>query len=83
MGSGRSIFSYQYLQTGARYDEKCLLIATDRSADDIIAQAEQFHWNFKKMIDDDMLTIHYIDSQKITEEKAIDEIERLRPPSTQ
>ena len=77
LGSGRSIFSYQFLQAGAEYDEKSLLIATNHTADNIISQAKQFRWNFKKMIDNDMLKIHYIDTKVLSEGKSIDEIERL------
>lgn len=77
IGSGRSIFSYQFLQAGAEYDEKSLLIATNNTPDNIISQAEQFRWDFKKMIDNKMLEIHYIEPEVLCEEKAIDEIERL------
>ncbi|MCX6666522.1 MAG: hypothetical protein NT038_10790 [Euryarchaeota archaeon] len=77
VGTGRTIFSYQYLWAGLKNDEKCLLIATDRPADGIISQAIQFKWNFDKMMEEDMLKIHYIDTKTLCEWKAIDEIEHL------
>lgn len=77
IGSGRSIFSYQFLQAGAEYDEKSLLIATNNTSDNIISQAKQFRWNFKKMVDNDMLKIHYIGPEILSKGKQIDEIERL------
>jgi len=77
IGTGRTIFSYQYLQAGIRNDEKGLLISTTPHINSILQQAKCFRWNFKQMIDEDMLTIHYIDPKTLCEWKAIDEIEHL------
>lgn len=49
-GTGKTIFTLQYLSAGAAAGEKCLYLTFEEKEDKIIEQALQFDWKFDKHV---------------------------------
>jgi circadian clock protein KaiC len=59
-GSGKTIFSCQFLYNGAyKYQEKGLYVSFEEPIDDIIFDVSRFGWDIQKMIDHDKLKFIY------------------------
>jgi len=68
-GSGKTIFSLQYLYEGMKHGEKGVYISFDMSEKDLVEQASEFGWKFTKDV-----MIKYIDLNETNVSAAIDEI---------
>jgi len=68
-GTGKSIFSLQYLISGAtKYKEKGLYVSFEQTTRAIKNQASQFGWNISSLEKSGMLTIKSIPTSKMTKE---------------
>ncbi|MBI4043990.1 MAG: AAA family ATPase [Candidatus Diapherotrites archaeon] len=57
-GSGKTIFSLQFLYTGAmQHDEKGVLISLEEKPDQLIETASVFGWDFKKLVQEKKIII--------------------------
>jgi KaiC/GvpD/RAD55 family RecA-like ATPase len=56
-GTGKSIFSMQYLYHGARKGEKSLYLLFEQSAEDLVVQGELFGWGLRPLIESGMLKV--------------------------
>jgi len=60
-GSGKTIFSLQYLYEGAKRGEKGMFISLEMLPDNLIQQASRFGWDIKKYIDNGTLLFKHYD----------------------
>jgi len=66
-GTGKSIFSQQFLREGVKnQDQRCLYISFEEEPKNIIRQAEGFGWNLKELQATQKLKIIYNDITKRT-----------------
>ncbi|MFW5902892.1 MAG: RAD55 family ATPase [archaeon] len=66
-GTGKSIYSLQFLKEGAEnHDQRCLYISFEEEPESIIKQAEGFGWDLKKLQASRKLKIIYNDITKRT-----------------
>ncbi|MEM0021069.1 MAG: KaiC domain-containing protein [Fervidicoccaceae archaeon] len=56
-GTGKTIFSLHFAWEGIRSNDRVIYVTTEESRESIIAQARQFHMDFKKGIEDSKLII--------------------------
>ena len=60
-GTGKSIFSMQFLYEGAKKGEKGVYVLFEQNPEDLIIQCELFGWNLRKFIDEGMLKMISLD----------------------
>lgn len=48
-GTGKSIFSLQFLKEGAEKGQRCLYISFEEEPRQVISQAEEFEWNIREL----------------------------------
>jgi circadian clock protein KaiC len=59
-GSGKTIFSSQFLYAGAyKYNEKGLYVSFEEPVDDIILDLKKFNWEFANLIEEERLKFFY------------------------
>jgi KaiC/GvpD/RAD55 family RecA-like ATPase len=76
-GTGKTIFSQQYLINGAtQHNEKGLLVSFEQRESDIRNQAKQFGWNLEELEQKGLIKIISIPVHKITP-KTIDQIKKI------
>jgi len=76
-GTGKTIFSQQYLINGAtKHNEKGLFISFEQRENDIKNQAKQFGWNIEELEKKGLIKIISIPVHKITS-KTINEIKNI------
>ncbi len=76
-GSGKSIFAMNFVSEGCKNGEKCLYITVEQSPNEIVKQAMQFNWDYKKWENEGKLKFVGLDFRKLSEMKTYDELERL------
>jgi circadian clock protein KaiC len=59
-GAGKTIFSLAYVATGLGQGERCLYITFQDTADQLVAMASGFGWDFGKALANDKLTIAHV-----------------------
>ena len=65
-GTGKTIFSLEYLYNGAlKFKEKGLYISVGQPVDSLIEQAKLFGWKIEKLINNGMLEIIYISTKDL------------------
>lgn len=66
-GTGKTIFSMQYLMEGLKNKETCMFITLEEKPEDIIEDVRRFGWNLEKYIDDKKLFLQYEDPFQMTD----------------
>ncbi len=56
-GSGKTIFGMHIVNKACEEGKRCLILATEETSEDIIAEAEIFGFEFSRFIDEKLLTI--------------------------
>ena len=68
-GTGKTIFSLQYLLEGLKLGEKCIYISIDEKPEHVIADAAALGWNLHPFLNNEQLQIldvtGYFSSSKI------------------
>jgi len=79
-GTGKTIFSCQFLWHGLQKGETGVYITLEEDPDDIKEDAKQFGWDFSKYVDKDLCRIIYHDPAQVNNlgSVIIDEIKSLR-----
>jgi circadian clock protein KaiC len=79
-GTGKTIFSCQYLWHGLQKGETCVYITLEEDPEDIKEDALQFGWDFQKYIDKDLCRIIYHDPAQVNNLSSIliDEIKSMK-----
>ena len=72
-GSGKSIMCFQYMWEGLNNGERCLYLSSDERIVSIIKQAKELGFNFKPWIDQDKINFMYLDLDKSSIHKEIEE----------
>ncbi len=68
-GSGKTIFSLEYLVRGTKnFNQKCLYVTFEQTADDLREQAKQFGWNLKKLEKEGKLEIMAFSIEDLSQE---------------
>jgi KaiC/GvpD/RAD55 family RecA-like ATPase len=76
-GTGKSIFSMEYLVKGVtEFNEKCLYVSFEQREEAIIAQGAQFGWNLEELKKSGKLKIMSVSIDKLTKD-TIKEIQSL------
>ncbi len=60
-GTGKTLFSLQFLMEGARNGEKGLYLSFEETPQDLIRDAEALGWSLKKYVDDGIISIKYLE----------------------
>ncbi len=63
-GTGKTLFSCQYLWNGLENGENCLFISLEEEPDEIILDAREFGWDFEQYDDTDQFKIVYLNPFK-------------------
>lgn len=66
-GTGKTIFSMQYLMEGLRNGETCMFITLEEKPEDIIEDVRRFGWDLEKYIDSKKLFLQYEDPFQMTD----------------
>lgn len=75
-GTGKTIFSLQYLYNGAtKYGDKGLFVSFEENADNLRSQSMQFGWDLKRLEDEGSIVLMNIPIREITENTAKEIIE--------
>ncbi|UCH71437.1 MAG: AAA family ATPase [Thermoplasmatales archaeon] len=72
-GSGKTILCYHYIQKGLNKGEKCLYLSSDERVEGIFKQAEKLGFDFKSAVDSGLLKFMYLDLDKNTIHKEMEE----------
>lgn len=73
-GTGKTILCLQYLYEGAKSGDKGLYISFEQTEKDLQAQAKQFGWNIKKVLNKNLFFKHFDVRKKVN---LISEIEKV------
>ncbi len=60
-GTGKTLFCCQFLWEGLQKGEKCVYFTLEEAPEDIVIDAEEFGWDFKKYIKERKLILEYQD----------------------
>ncbi len=68
-GTGKSIFSSQFLLEGLRNEETCVYLSLEQKTEEILKDMEQFNWGeeFKKYYNSGKLIIIYVNPSNLKE----------------
>jgi circadian clock protein KaiC len=64
-GTGKTIFSCQFLWHGLHNGDNCLYITMEEDADDILEDAREFGWDFSEFEDEGTFKIRYMNPFRI------------------
>ncbi len=64
-GTGKTLFCSQFLWTGLMNGENCLFITMEEEVEDIIDDAAEFGWDFRKYIDEGRFKIDYMNPFRV------------------
>lgn len=68
-GTGKTVFSLQYLFNGAtQFNQRGLYISFEQKEEDLIAQANDFGWNLAQLIKDNKIAIYSVPVNILDEE---------------
>ena len=66
-GTGKTIFSMQYLIEGLEKGETCMFITLEERPEDIVDDVRRFGWDLKKYMDEKKLFLEYQDPFQMTD----------------
>lgn len=66
-GTGKTIFSVQYLMEGLKKGETCMFITLEEKPEDIIGDVIRFGWDLQKYRDNKKLILEYQDPFQMTD----------------
>jgi len=72
-GSGKSILCYHYLWDGLNKGEKCLFLTSNEQIINIIKQAKELGFDFRKWMEQDKIKFMYLDLDKSSIHKEMEE----------
>jgi circadian clock protein KaiC len=72
-GSGKSILCFQYIWKGLHNDENCLYLTSDERITNIVKQGKELGFDFRPWIENGKLKIIYLDLDKSTIHKEMEE----------
>jgi len=72
-GSGKTILCFQFLTEGLSNDENCLFLTSDERVENILKQANELGFNFQKWMDTGKLKFMYLDLDKPTIHKEMEQ----------
>jgi KaiC/GvpD/RAD55 family RecA-like ATPase len=75
-GTGKTIFSMQFLYDGAKKGEKCLYIVFEQNVEDLIVQSELFGWDLRPLINAGKLKLVSMSVENAHLDDVINEIKR-------
>jgi len=74
-GSGKSIFSFQFLYEGAINNETGLFLSLDKNVEGLLIQSRRLGFNFKEYIEDKKIKFRYLNiNKKFVYEAMVNEI---------
>ncbi|MBN1280414.1 MAG: hypothetical protein JXA00_02065 [Candidatus Thermoplasmatota archaeon] len=76
-GTGKTIVCFQYINAGINSGEKCLFLTSDERIDNLMAQAQRFGFEFHPAVSTGQLKFMYLDLDKRTTHKEMEEEIRL------
>ena len=76
-GTGKTIVCFQYIDTGVKNGEKCLFLTSDERISNLANQAKKFGFDFNAAIQSDLLKFLYLDLEKHTVHKDMEEEIRM------
>jgi len=76
-GTGKTIVCFQYLNEGIKNKEKCLYLTSDERIFNLVNQAKKFGFDFDAAIQSGLLKFLYLDLEKRTVHKDMEEEIRL------
>lgn len=76
-GTGKTIVCFQYIQNGIKNKEKCLFLTSDERIDNLVNQAKKFGFDFDSAIQNDKLKFLYLDLEKQTVHKEMEDEIRI------
>src|SRR3989344_2765808 len=66
-GTGKTIFSMQYLLEGLKNGENCMFITLEETPEDLVADVARFGWDLQKHVQSKKLLIEYHDPFQMTD----------------
>jgi circadian clock protein KaiC len=66
-GTGKTIFSIQYIMEGLKKGEICMFITLEETPEDIIGDVKRFGWDLQKYRDEKKLFLEYQDPFQMTD----------------
>jgi len=66
-GTGKTIFSVQYILEGLKREETCMFITLEESPKDIIGDVKRFGWDLEKYVKEKKLMLEYQDPFQMTD----------------
>lgn len=72
-GTGKTIVCFQYINAGIKNGEKCLYLTSDERIRGLIGQAKKFGFDFDAAIQNGLLKFLYLDLEKRTVHKEMEE----------
>ena len=72
-GTGKTIVCFQYINAGINNGEKCLFLTSDERIHNLVSQAKKFGFNFDAAMQKGQLKIMYLDLEKCTVHKEMEE----------
>jgi KaiC/GvpD/RAD55 family RecA-like ATPase len=76
-GTGKTIVCFQYINTGIKNGEKCLYLTSDERINNLVNQAKKFGFDFNAAIQSGLLKFLYLDLEKHTVHKEMEEEIRM------
>ncbi len=76
-GTGKTIVCFHYLNAGIKNKEKCLFLTSDERISNLVHQAKKFGFDFDSAVKNDQLTFMFLDLEKHTIHKQMEEEVRL------
>jgi KaiC/GvpD/RAD55 family RecA-like ATPase len=76
-GTGKTIVCFQYINEGIKNGEKCLYLTSDERIANLVNQAKKFGFDFDAAMKSDMLKFLYLDLEKRTVHKEMEEEIRM------
>jgi KaiC/GvpD/RAD55 family RecA-like ATPase len=76
-GTGKTIACFQYINAGIKSGEKCLFLTSDERIRNLVNQAKKFGFDFETSIKSGQLKFMYLDLEKRTVHKDLEEEIRM------
>jgi len=74
-GSGKSIFSFQFLYEGIAKNEKGLFLTLDKKVEGLLIQSKKLGFDFKSAIEDKLVKFRFLNiNKKLIYESMVNEI---------
>ncbi|HER45510.1 MAG TPA: hypothetical protein ENO12_01690 [Thermoplasmatales archaeon] len=76
-GTGKTIVCFHYIKAGITNKEKCLFLTSDERISNLVQQAKKFGFDFDTAVKNGLLTFMFLDLEKHTIHKQMEEEIRL------